>query len=391
MKLLNQADYQGRRDLRLDAVDGPSLPLRVDRIKPSVGNEYQSSLHYLRSIRGDTHLHYGVFLPDAELPMAYIAVSPCDRPYMLEGLIGGYRVEDVVVLTRMYGLPGLPANVMSMMIKHLIRSVRRVTGARIMLTAYNPLLGFNGSVYRASGFRPFATAPVAYSYDHRGQYATRRLGRNARLSRVDTPPNVLMARGLDRISQGSLNEAKSLVRISDDDYWRKTGVAAGDFLSVPLEFASSLRGLEQMLESVWSPQTAQTCSAAECSPSMSCNGQCASSSVWLVRELKRQLQADAVYCSGHVACADRVFPRRPGHSWVEVGGGEGGSLIVDMALRTREGKYICEDRRSLARRGIRYEAIERLTIDQLPAQPVWQLFESLDDELYSLGRTAESQ
>ncbi len=79
--------------------------------------------------------------------MAYIAVSPCDRPYMLEGLIGGYRVEDVVVLTRMYGLPGLPANVMSMMIKHLIRSVRRVTGARIMLTAYNPLLGFNGSVY----------------------------------------------------------------------------------------------------------------------------------------------------------------------------------------------------------------------------------------------------
>ncbi len=185
-----------------------------------------------------------------------------------------------------------------------------------------------------------------------------------------------MARGLDRISQGSLNEAKSLVRISDDDYWRKTGVAAGDFLSVPLEFASSL--------AVWS-RCWKACGRRRPHRLVLQPSAPVDELQWSVRlefRLARaRAQASAPGRRGLLLWARRVrgpcLPPRPGHSWVEVGGGEGGSLIVDMALRTREGKYICEDRRSLARRGIRYEAIERLTIDQLPAQPVWQRFESL--------------
>jgi hypothetical protein len=220
MKLLADADYICRRDLWLEATEGPSLRLRFDDVDPVVGRRYQERLHYLRAARDDTSHHFGLYLADAELPMAYVAVSPCDRRYMINGLpVDGYGIEDVVVLTRMHGLPGLPGNVMSLMTKHVIRALKRQTNARIILTAYNPLLGFRGAVYRASGFTAFATAPVAYGYDERGEYTTRRQGKSARLSELNTPPNVLMARGLDQVSQCALARPKSIGRISESDYW----------------------------------------------------------------------------------------------------------------------------------------------------------------------------
>lgn len=74
MKLLSHAEYSCKRDLSLEAEEGPRLPLRFARITPSVGNEYQAHLHYLRAVRGDTYLQYGIFLPDADRPTAYSVV-----------------------------------------------------------------------------------------------------------------------------------------------------------------------------------------------------------------------------------------------------------------------------------------------------------------------------
>ena len=127
----------------------------------------------------------------------------------------------------MHGLPGLPANLMSLMTKHVIRELRRRTRARVMLTAYNPLLGFCGAVYRASGFVPFATAPVAYGYDERDRYTTRRVGNSVRLSELNTPPNILMARGLDRVTQRALSASISIGQISDQEYWADVAKTTG--------------------------------------------------------------------------------------------------------------------------------------------------------------------
>jgi hypothetical protein len=228
VKMLNDADYICRRGLWCEAPGRLPLRLRFGDVDPELGRRYQARLHYLRAARDDTAYHFGLFLDDAEWPMAYIAVSACDRQYMIGGIpVDGYGIDDVVVLTRMHGLPGLPANVMSLLTKHVVRAVRQRSGARVMLTAYNPLLGFRGAVFRASGFVEFATAPVAYGYDERGEYVTRRMGSSVRLSELKTPPNVLMARGLDNVGKSALGTPEFLGQISERDYWAAISPLSG--------------------------------------------------------------------------------------------------------------------------------------------------------------------
>lgn len=220
VKLLSDADYLCRRSLWCAAPGRLPVSLRFGDVDPEVGRRYQKRLHYLRAVRDDTAFHFGLFLDDAEWPIAYIAVSACDRQYLAAGLpVDDYGIDQIVVLTRMHGLPGLPANGMSLLTKHVVRAVRQRTGARVMLTAYNPLLGFCGAVFRASAFSEFATAPVAYGYDARGEYVTRRMGRSVRFSELKTPPNVLMARGLDSSSMRAFGAPKLLGRISEREYW----------------------------------------------------------------------------------------------------------------------------------------------------------------------------
>ncbi|MEV0797102.1 hypothetical protein AB0I34_05405 [Kribbella sp. NPDC050281] len=386
MQLLEGADYSCRRGLTLEATGRSHLKLRFEPVEPSIGFHYQAELHYLRAVRGDTYLHFGVFLPDAELPMAYIAVSPCDRPYMVNGLpVSGYQIEDVVVLTRMYGLPGLPSNVMSLMTKHVIQALRQASPARIMLTAYNPLLGFRGAVYRASGFQEFATAPVGYGYDKVGHYMTRRLGSGARLSDVITPPNVLLARGLDRVTQAALGTVRSVTRISNDEYWKNV-TPPSETAQNSERIRESVAGLREHLELVQAKATARL----DCRPAAGanqCQGKCDVSSVWLIRELKRLHDVQASYCYGTVFFSGHHSRHQQGHSWVEVTTGEGERLVIDEALQFRRGPGgepgMSKDRRLLADRGVRYSASERLTIDQVPAQrDVWSRFAVLDDALH---------
>src|SRR5207244_1225117 len=126
-------------------------------VKPSIGNLYQRRLHYLRSVRGDTLMHFGLFLPGAEYPLTYVALSVCDRPYMSDSLIAARldcNRQDCLVITRMYGLPRIPKNLMSLTLKCVAKVLRRSARARILLTAFNPLLGFDGAAFRASGFHP---------------------------------------------------------------------------------------------------------------------------------------------------------------------------------------------------------------------------------------------
>jgi hypothetical protein len=228
VKLLNDADFVCRRSLLCEAPGRLPLRLRFGDVDPEVGRRYQMRLHYLRAVRDDTAFHFGLFLEDAEWPLAYIAVSACDRQYMVRGLpVDGYGIGDIVVLTRMHGLPGLPANGMSLLTKHVVRALRKRSGARVMLTAYNPSLGFCGAVFRASGFSEFAIAPVAYGYDARGEYVTRRMARSVRFSELETPPNVLMARGLDNVSMTAFGTPKFLGRIPDRDYWAAVPPASG--------------------------------------------------------------------------------------------------------------------------------------------------------------------
>lgn len=224
--LLLPYDFRARKGLVLDG-GSPRLDLRFGEVRPSVGHVYQSRMHYLRSARVDTRLHFGLFLPGAAYPLTYVALSRCDRPYVVDALARGglrCRMSDCLVMTRMFGLPGIPQNLMSLTIKHVVRTLRRTERARLLITAYNPLLGFTGAAFRASGFAPFAMAPVSYRYTAHGEFTTRRSARPAAIVRDDFMPNVLTVRGIDRDAQKEVTRQVRLSRISMNEYNTNTAM-----------------------------------------------------------------------------------------------------------------------------------------------------------------------
>jgi hypothetical protein len=182
-----------------------------------------------------------------------------------------------------------------------------------------------------------------------------------------------MARGLDRLTQAALSAPRPVARISVDDYWGNVTVAG------QIErLGSAVEKLIRSLKHAWLAER-NGCRVDRC------NGQCDVSAVWLVRELKRLYQVQATYCYGTVFWSEPESEYQQCRSWVEITTGEDSRLVIDVArqLRHDSGGEPGMDHRLLAHRGIRYDADERLTIDQLPARrQVWSRFEVLDDALH---------
>jgi len=386
--LLLPHDYRAHRDLRLDGGNS-RLPLRFGEVLPSIGHVYQSRMHYLRSARADTRMHFGLFLPGAAYPLTYVALSRCDRPYVVDGLLRSklrYRMSDCLVVTRMFGLPGIPPNLMSLTLKHVVRALRRVSGARLLITAYNPLLGFTGAAFRASGFAPFAVAPVSYRYTAAGEFTTRRAARPAAIVRDDFMPNVLTVRGIDRETQKEVMSRVCPAHISMNEYTTNTTVK-GALPSASCErWQERLREYRRILEKAWSAETMHPSYLTEVDQiGPSSRGQCGVSSVWLARELADVYHAEPTYCYG-----DLLFPDGSGepvthHCWVEVGDHDDpGRVVIDLtsdqAEPSRDG-IVCASHRELLSRGMNYVAHSRQGLEDLVRDRVWARFLLLDDAI----------
>ena len=180
-------------------VDGAPVPVAVRPVEEAVGWFYQERLHYLHCRRGDTARHWGLFVGDAVAPIAYLAFSVCDRAYVVTALRRAgitARMPRVMVLTRAYALPPAPRNAMSHLMAAAIRECAGLPHD-FVVTALNPMLGFDGATFRSVGFRPFATVPKAYLYDKDGIYCTRRTDQAKTVQKLDTPPNLLLVRNVD--------------------------------------------------------------------------------------------------------------------------------------------------------------------------------------------------
>jgi hypothetical protein len=386
--LLISRKFLAKKDLKLHGADGANLDLRFGEVKPSVGNVYQARLHYLRSVRGDTTMHFGIFLPGALYPLTYVALSVCDRPYIADSLIASKLDCDrkqCLVITRMYGLPGIPKNLMSITLRQVVLALRRQGQAKLLLTAYNPMLGFSGAAFRASGFYPFATAPVSYHYDERGEFVTRRSVGSSLRGVYETPPNILLVRGIDRNVQREIIDHVQLTNISTSDYEKRVALDGTLPNVVASVWLKELKSYRKMLQDAWSQRTIHPSYLGSGHAIPSSKGQCGVSSVWLARELYETYGVHSTYCYGDLLFSDEDLTPVKHHCWIEIGDVvDGCRLVIDLTCDQAdsiEDQVLCSTHDDLVRQGLRYEARTRLKIKDLPHDRVWDRFMALCDAL----------
>jgi hypothetical protein len=381
-----------RRDQSVTRADGLRRELEFRSVSPDVGQFYQSKLHYLRSVRCDTSLELGMYLKGARYPLTYLSFSVCDRPYIIAALrAAGIAVErrEVLVLTRMYGLPGTPRNMMSLSIGRAARTIRESTSFRYVVTAFNPMLGFGGTVFLASGFTPFATAPVTYNYNASGMFSTRRQSGVGLTQTLDTPNNVLAALGVDKVGRRSLLSATQqllnvtgLTEISHNDYTMNTYTTISsqeNFLNNPT-WQQCLADYRKRLEAAWSDETMHPGYTDEDGPAPPSRGQCGVSSVWLALELYDRYEVDPTYCYGKLS-VEGVPSSIDHHCWLEIGGRDDPHrIIIDLTCDQAEGleeSILCGRYDELIKEGVRYEARSRLCVNELGTDRVWPRFKVL--------------
>lgn len=194
-----------------------SRPLFVKSLDVVLGQRIERDLHYMHSFRADAVERVGFFHADFELPFAYLSFCPCDRTYLIESIQNALGrtvpLETVVVLSRMYGLPEIPANSISSLIACCEERLSAL-GYKYCITAVNPLIGFSGSSLLASAFSPMALSPVAYQYDHAGLYQTRRHASHRKQKTDGLPPNIILIRGLSHAQRRVVKDVPKIVEIT---------------------------------------------------------------------------------------------------------------------------------------------------------------------------------
>jgi len=374
-----------RRDLTITLDDGYTLPITLESVRPTIGHLIQSRLHYLQSARCDTSLQLGFYLPEARFPLTYVAFSVCDRPYMRDALAfrdPAVAQEEILVLTRMFGLPNTPPNMLSLLISRAIRFIKLLMPVKYIVTACNPMLGFLGTSFLAAGFAPFATAPVTYSYCERGLFTTRRLADGPHRQTRDTPPNLLLALGAYHGANKRLASSQYIVPVAPDVY---EDVKLVPQVTASLPDREELRRYRQLLESAWSVNTAHPRYALDAGRSSMPNprGQCGVTSAWLAVELHGRHNLDATYCYGSLEIDIPGVPAVRHHCWLEIGEPENPHrLVIDLTSDQAVGlnrDIICEPHDELVAQGMRYVASTRLPHDRLPSDPVWSRLEALLD------------
>jgi hypothetical protein len=374
------------------------IPLRFGPVQPSVGDYYQARLHYLRSSRGDTVLHFGAFLPGTRYPLNYLGFSHCDRAYITDALnaVGlQARRDEVLVLTRAYALPAAPYNLMSLAVCRAVHAIRAFGRYMFVVTAFNPTLGFAGSALRAANFSVFALAPVTYQYNDRGFYVTRRQDGKDVPAVARWPRNVITALGVDRKSQTALLSNPQVAVIPEESHAmaRSAPARIADQPAKP-RWRDCLEDYRALLEAGWSTRTVHPSYVASLDRAQPSRGQCGVSSVWLAAQLRAHFAVEATYCYGKLRFLQAGINEVDHHCWIEIGDDtDPRRLVVDLTCDQAQGfdqTILCSPYAELLSRGVVYEARSRLGLDDLPADRVWPRYMQLRDAIEAV-RSAEEE
>ena len=365
------------------------FPIVVDHVLPSTSYSYQRHIHYLRSPRADTTFSIGAFEAGQENPLLMMAFSTCDREHLLEPLRQALHADlaGALVMTRAVGVVDLPKNLFSFTLGRLKEALAREGYRGVMLTAFNPYLGFTGKSLLASGFTTYARARVRYCYESDGFYTTGRLATDrSYCSPAATPRNRILATLVNPRSRmrRAWNQARHAFPVTIPDETRDGEDETNLNRSVPS--VETLSEYRKILQEGWSLQTSHPAFAMNYRPGAP-TGQCGVSSVWLLRELKETRGIDAYYCYGDLTFSNPAITPVRRHCWVEVGKANSPDrLVIDLTADQARGfhKPIVKDSHaSLLSSGINYYSRAIRLLDQLPDDTVWPRFVKLLDRVDS--------
>jgi hypothetical protein len=129
----------------------PRAALQSIEVKPvpfAVARAIVEQHHYLHSLPGGTKLVFGSFVGDSLLGAVTLGVGPFNAP----SLVGGASGSDCLTLTRLWLSDELPRNSESKVIGVVMRSLRKHTSIRFVLSYADPSQGHLGTIYQATNW-----------------------------------------------------------------------------------------------------------------------------------------------------------------------------------------------------------------------------------------------
>ena len=117
--------------------------------------------HYLHSLPGGTMLSFGVFLGDRLLGVITFGAGP----QMTHSLVTGAKRGDCLALTRLWISDELPANSESRTLGVILRSLKRYTHIKFLVTYADPAYSHTGTIYQATGWLYTGLSEATPSYD----------------------------------------------------------------------------------------------------------------------------------------------------------------------------------------------------------------------------------
>jgi hypothetical protein len=122
--------------------------LKVTPIPLVMAKNLVETNHYLHSLPGGTMLSFGIFLDDNLLGAITLGAGPAYAHSLVEG--AGRR--DCLTLTRLWLSDKLPINSESRTIGFVIRTLRKHTDLKFLLSYADPAHGHLGTIYQATGW-----------------------------------------------------------------------------------------------------------------------------------------------------------------------------------------------------------------------------------------------
>ena len=179
------------------------------------------------------------------------------------------------------------------------------------------------------------------------------------------------------------NESLALLPSSLPDIPHTDGYAVGDAALIPeVALRPALDGFRTILSRSWDPDTAhpETFTSSQSHASNSC-GQCGVSSLWLAQILDREYSIHSTFCRGSLIFDGHEAEDVADHCWLEIDGGSGEDLILDLTCDQARGfdrQIVFDSRAELDREHVHYVPRERLDISDLPSNdPVWRRYQRL--------------
>ena len=135
--------------------------IEIKPISPTVAKTLVVQHHYQHSYPGGTKLSFGVFLGSQLKGAITLGIGS----YLAHSLVDQATLDDCLTLTRMWLSDSLPHNSESKALSLVLRSLRRYTGMKFIITYADPLIGHVGTVYQATGWLYTGLSSATPLYD----------------------------------------------------------------------------------------------------------------------------------------------------------------------------------------------------------------------------------